>query len=55
MGGAGGRTFKKHKTKKDDRLQVFFELNDCNNTLVKKEVIVRTMNHDYVGSEFNDK
>lgn len=55
MGGAGFCPFKKYKTKQDDRLQVFFELNECNNTPVKKDVTVRTANHDYVGSEFNDK
>ena len=54
MGGVGFYPFKQHKTKQEDRLQLFFELNDCNNTPLKVDVTVRTVCNDYVGCEFNN-
>jgi glutaredoxin len=52
-GGIGFCPFKKHKTRKDDRLQVSFDLNDLQLTPIDTHVTVRTTMNDYVGCEFN--
>jgi len=53
FGGIGFFLFNKHRTQKDHRLQVCFDLNDCNVTAIDTESTVRTASMDYVGCEFN--
>ena len=55
IGGLGFTPFKNHKIKKDDRLLLSFELNDYNNTRIDTDAVVRTVKHDYIGCEFNNK
>jgi len=45
--------FKKQKTRKDDRLQVSFILNDVHQTPVETCVTVQSTTNEYVGCEFN--
>ncbi len=52
-GGIGFCSFKKHRTRKDDRLQVSFNLNDIQHTPVDAHVTVRSATNDYIGGEFN--
>ena len=52
-GGVGFCPFKKHKTRKDDRLQVSFNLNDLQVTSIDTQVTVRSTTNDYIGCEFN--
>jgi hypothetical protein len=52
-GGIGFCPFKKHKTRKDDRLQVSFNLNDLQVTPIDTHVTVRSTTNDYIGCEFN--
>ena len=52
-GGIGFCPFKKHKTRKDDRLHVSFNLNDLQLTPIDTHVTVRTTMNDYIGCEFN--
>lgn len=53
LGGIGLCPFRKHKTKKDDRLQVSFALNNTNHTLIDAHVSVRFTSNDHIGCEFN--
>ena len=53
VSGIGYLTFKKHRTQKDDRLQLAFELNDINNTAIEAHATVRVASEDHVGCEFN--
>lgn len=53
QGGIGFSPFKKHRTQKDDLLQVLFDLNDSKNTSVDTRATVRAASKDYVGCEFN--
>ena len=53
LGGIGFCSLKKHRTRKDDRLQVSFDLNDVQNTPIDAEVTVRSTTIDYIGGEFN--
>ena len=52
LGGIGFYALKNNRTRKDDWLQVLFALNDCNNTPVDADTIVRAATGDYVGCEF---
>jgi hypothetical protein len=52
-GGIGFCPFKIHKTHKDDRLLVSFNLDDFNNTPIETQVIVQSATIDYVGCQFN--
>jgi len=54
MGGIGFIPDRKHRTQKDDQLQVSFALNDINHTPIDAQVVVRTIYHDYVGCEFKN-
>ena len=51
--GIGFCPSKKHKTRKDDRLQVSFLLNDIQQTLINTHVTVQSATSEYVGCEFN--
>ena len=53
LGGIGFSSFGMHRTKKDDRLHVSFELDDSNNSPINSDAIVRSMSEDHVGCEFN--
>ncbi len=53
LGGIGFYPFKKHRTEKEDRLQVSFALNDRNSTLIDTDATVRAAGKDYIGCEFN--
>jgi len=53
LGGIGFCPMKKHDIKKDDRLQISFALDDCNNTPLETIASVRTASKDYVGCAFN--
>jgi hypothetical protein len=53
LGGIGFSTFNEHRTQKDDQMHVSFELDDCNNSQINSEAIVRSMSKDHVGCEFN--
>lgn len=52
LGGIGFCTFKNHRTKKDDLLQVSFHINDVKHTLIDTRVTVRSATNDHVGCEF---
>ena len=53
LGGIGFCSFKKHRTLKDNRLQVLFNLNNVQHTPIDTYVTVRSATNDYVGCEFN--
>ena len=53
LGGVGFFPFKKHRTRKEDRLQLSFELNDFNKTSIAAHATVRTAGKDHIGCEFN--
>lgn len=53
MGGIQLHPFRKHRIRKDDRLQISFSLNDANNTPITTHVTVKTVFKDHVGCEFN--
>lgn len=52
IGGIGLSPLKKHRTQKDDLLQVMFTLNDSNNTLIEAQTAVKTVTDNYIGCEF---
>lgn len=53
LGGIGFCPFNMmHRTREDHRLQVSFDLADCNNTALETETTVRAAAKDYVGCEF---
>jgi glutaredoxin len=52
-GGIGFCPFKKHQTRKDDRLQVSFTLNDVQQTPIETHVTVQSSTDEYIGCEFN--
>lgn len=52
LGGIGLRSLKKHRTQKDDLLQVMFTLNDINNTPIEAKAAVRSVSENYIGCEF---
>ena len=52
-GGIGFCPFKKHRTRKDDRLLVSFNLNDIQHTPIDTHITVRSTTNDYIGCEFN--
>jgi len=52
-GGIGFCPFKKHETRKDDRLQVSFILNDVQQTRIETQVTVQSSAGEYIGCEFN--
>jgi hypothetical protein len=52
-GGIGFCPFRKHKTSKDDRLQVSFALNDVQQTPIETHVTVQSSTDEYIGCEFN--
>ena len=54
LGGIGFYPFRKHRTRKEDRLQVTFALSDYNNTSVEADATVRSAGGDYIGCAFND-
>lgn len=51
--GIGFCPFKKHKTRKDDRLQIIFNLNDAHYTPINAEVTVQNTSDEYIGCKFN--
>ena len=53
LGGVGFCAFSEHKTRKDDQLQILFNLNDIPNSLIDAHVMVRSSTNDYIGCEFN--
>jgi hypothetical protein len=53
LGGIGFCSFKKHRTQKDDLLQVLFNLNDVHQTHIDEHLTVRFATNDYIGCEFN--
>ena len=53
LGGIGFYPFRKHRTQKEDRLEVSFLLNDRNNTPIDADAIVRAAGTDYICCEFN--
>ena len=53
--GVGFCFFNRHRTKKDDQLQIIFELNDRNNTPMDMNATVRAADRDYIGCEFNTR
>jgi len=53
LGGIGFCSFKKHRTRKDDRLHVLFNLNDVQHTPIDAHITVRSSTNDYIGGEFN--
>ena len=54
VGGIGFFPFRRHRTQKEDRLQLSFELNDYNNTSIDAHATVRAAGKDYIGCAFND-
>ena len=52
LGGIGLSTFKKHRTQKDDMLQLVFALNDSNNTPIEAKAVVKSVTDNYIGCEF---
>ena len=55
LGGIGFNPMIKYEIKKDDQLEVIFNLDDCNNTPIETIATVRSASKDYVGCEFNIK
>jgi len=53
LGGIGFYPFKKHRTRKEDQLQLSFELNDFNKTSLATHATVRAAGKDHIGCEFN--
>ena len=53
LGGIGFCSFNKHRTMKDDRLQVLFNLNNEQHTPIDTYVTVRSATNDYIGCEFD--
>lgn len=53
MGGIGFCYFRKHRTQVDNLLEVAFDLNDRPHTPIETRAMVRGVNKDYVGCEFN--
>ena len=53
LSGIGLCPFKEHQIRKDDLLQVSFNLNDVRHTLIDADVTVRSTTDDYIGCEFN--
>jgi len=52
-GGIGFCSLKKHRTRKDDLMQVSFNLNDVQLSSIDSDVTVRSSTIDYIGCEFN--
>lgn len=44
---------KNHRTRKDDRLHVFFTLNNLQQTPIESKASVRSVSSDFIGCEFN--
>jgi hypothetical protein len=53
LGGIGFCSLRKHRTQKDDRLQVSFNLNDVQHTPIDEHIMIRFSTNDYIGGEFN--
>jgi hypothetical protein len=53
LSGIGLCPFKEHQVRKDDLLQVTFNLNDVGHTFIDADVTVRSTTDDYIGCEFN--
>jgi len=52
MNGIGFVTLKRHNINKDDKLVVTFILDTATRFLIKKNVLVRVVNGNYIGCEF---
>ncbi len=53
LGGIGFVPFRKCGARKDDRLQVSFNLNDLPYTPIDTHMTVRSTTNDYIGCQFN--
>lgn len=51
-GGIGFTVSGVHRIEKDQLLQIEFQLNDKNKTVLKKQAVVRAVEHNNVGCEF---
>lgn len=52
MGGIGFEAVGGHRLEKEHELQVTFTLDDTHSSVIKKNVVVRIVNNNYVGCEF---
>jgi len=53
-GGIGAKVVGMNNNRVGDELRVRFNLNDQNNSLIEKKVVVRLVKQDYIGCEFLD-
>jgi uncharacterized C2H2 Zn-finger protein len=53
-GGLGARVIGMNSSQVGDELRVRFTLNDQNNSLIEKRVVVRLVKQNYIGCEFLD-
>lgn len=54
IGGIGLDIWGQHSIEEGDELLVEFKLNNKRHTVIKREVIVKTVHENYVGAEFQD-
>lgn len=52
MGGIGFEVVGKNRIEKDHELNVTFTLDDSHSSIIKRQVVVRIVNGNYVGCEF---
>jgi len=55
MSGLGARVIGSHNMQPGVQLEVKFNLNDANNSELRKRVVVRLVNGNYIGCEFLEK